>query len=358
MKEKKHKGLKIFLFILLGIIIIIAALVGGYAINNLTFDNRQLKSAKRAGFEEKQVTLSDGSLINYAEGGSADNPSLMLIHGQTMCWEDYSTVLAKLSKSWHVYALDCTGHGKSVHNAELYTCAKTGDVFISFIDEVIGEKCVVSGHSSGGILAAYIAANAPESVMGAVLEDPPFFSVRPDEMQNTFVWKDGFEIMAKFAEQSEYNNYLPYYYAHSYMWTQMGGLADKFAADAEKQVEADPESYRVKFWYAPHGWTHGTYYYSDFDMAFGMAFYNDTWLEDGQQEEILRGIKCPTIYLKAETSYGADGVLYAANEDADAEKMLELIDNCEMIKIKSGHDIHYEKPKEFVAAFDMMKEKI
>jgi len=54
------------------------------------------------------------------------------------------------------------------------------------------------------------------------------------------------------------------------------------------------------------------------------------------------------VYLKAATQYGGDGVLYAANSDEDAQEGHRLIQGNEMITIKSGHDIHFEHPNEFI----------
>lgn len=63
---------------------------------------------------------------------------------------------------------------------------------------------------------------------------------------------------------------------------------------------------------------------------------------------MLNQIEVPTIYIKAKTNYGEDGVLYAANTDEDAEKVVSSIDNCKMVIIESGHDIHFEKPNEYI----------
>lgn len=346
---KKHRGLKIAGIVLLSLILIIGIALGIYAYSNLHYSENAMKKVWKAGFEEKTATLSDGTVLNYGEGPN-NGPALLLIYGQSMSWEDYASVLPELSETWHVYAIDCHGHGESTHNENDYTCTKMGNDFIEFIENVIGEKCVVSGHSSGGILSGYIAATAPEDVYGAVLEDPPFFGVQPNEMQNNFVFKDGFEICAEFLQQSEETEFVPYYYAHSYMWKQFGDLSTKMSADAKAQLEKNPDK-TVRFWYLPYKWTFGTDYMRSFDQKFGMAFYNDTWLEPGQQIKILKGIKCPTVYLKAATAYGPDGVLYAANSDADSDRVTELINNCERVVIKSGHDIHTDKPKEFIKGF-------
>ncbi|MDO5558954.1 MAG: alpha/beta hydrolase [Oscillospiraceae bacterium] len=348
--KRKHKVLKVIGIILLALILIIAVFLCCFAYTNLNFDKNNLKKTYKAGFEEKQTVLSDGITINYAEGPD-NGPALMLIHGQTMCWEDYSTVLPGLSETYHVYAVDCPGHGGSSFDKTKYTCTAAGDELIEFAGSVIGEHYCVSGLSSGGILAAYIAANDSGNVSTAVLEDPPFFSVTPEAMSNTFVWKDGFEIINSYKNQSQETEYVPYYYAHSYMWTQFGNLADVLSQKASENPDKP-----LCVWYIPHGWTHGTYYMDTFDLDFGMAFYDGTWIDNALQEEILQNIKCPVVYLKAETAYGADGVLYAANTDEESDKVVELIDNCTRIKLKSGHDIHYEKPKEFIDSFNMVKD--
>ena len=49
-------------------------------------------------------------------------------------------------------------------------------IWSGFIDQVIGRPTVVSGLSSGGVLAAWLSAYAkPGQVLGAHYEDPPLF---------------------------------------------------------------------------------------------------------------------------------------------------------------------------------------
>ena len=97
-----------------------------------------------------------------------------------------------MSKKYILYLVDCFGHGNSEKNSKLYRCNIIGDAIAEFIESVIAQKCVISGHSSGGILAAYVAGKIPELINGLLLEDPPFFNVQPGEFENTFVYKDAF----------------------------------------------------------------------------------------------------------------------------------------------------------------------
>nr|WP_315990523.1 alpha/beta hydrolase [Desulforamulus aquiferis] len=101
-----------------------------------------------------------------------------MIHGQGVTWENYSVVLPELSEYYHILAVDCHGHGKSSKNPEKYSAEEMGKDFVWFLKKVVGEPMVVSGHSSGGLLAAWLAANSPENILGIVLEDPPFFLQR------------------------------------------------------------------------------------------------------------------------------------------------------------------------------------
>ncbi|TCL75321.1 pimeloyl-ACP methyl ester carboxylesterase [Hydrogenispora ethanolica] len=337
---------KVFLLMLAVIMIAGISALGLYAYQNMNYDKNPLKETYRAGYKEKQATLGDGTVLNYAEGPN-HGPSLLLIHGQSMEWQDYSRVLPALSKYYHVYAIDCHGHGKSSHDSSKYAGIAMGQDFVWFIENVIGEPSVVSGHSSGGILAAWIAANAPENVLGIVLEDPPFFCVEPHEMQNAFAWRESFEIVHNFKNQTATEDYVVYYMENSYLWGLFGDLRKVVAASTRK-YRAEHPGEPLKLWYIPYPWIHGTLYLDDFDLDFSETFYTGSWFKGFDQEETLSKIGCPSVYLKAATQYGKDGVLYAANSDEDAEKVHRLIKGNEMITIKSGHDIHFEHPDEFI----------
>ena len=85
-----------------------------------------------------------------------------------------------------------------------------------------------------------------------------------------------------------------------------------------------------------------------YDRKFGETFYDNTWFEDYDQAEVLSKIKISTVFIKAETSYNGD-LLVAALSDEDADHVVELLENGKRIDVNSpGHDIHYDKPEEFI----------
>ena len=348
----KKKPLKVIGTVLL--VLVAAGAIGTaiYRDDNLHGDERTIDRALAAGFTEKQAQV-DGATVNYAEGPDS-GPALLLVHGQGMEWEDYATVLPELSKRYHVFAVDCFGHGESTHDPALYTCSTGGNALIAFAEQAIGNNYIVSGHSSGGVLAAYIAAHDSEHVTVCVLEDPPLFRVTPEEAQEgagTFAWYDGYTVAHSFLQQNDVKDYAAWYASHSYLFGLFGGLQDMLAKQTADWCAEHPGEHVVNAW-VPRNWTRGMYFMNDYDPRFGDAFYNGSWMAGIDQEALLREIECPVIYLKASTNYGNDGVLYAATTDDDAARIQQTIPRCKTNEIKSGHDIHFEHPDFFVAGID------
>ena len=337
-------------------VLVLAGVIAGivYCDNNLHGEERLISKALDAGFVEKQATVN-GATINYGEGPD-NGPALLLIHGQGMEWEDYASVLPELSKRYHVFAIDCFGHGGSAHDPSLYSCSTNGGALIAFASQVIDGDYIVSGHSSGGILAAYVAANDPEHVTACVLEDPPLFRVTPEEAQEgagTFAWYDGYIVAHSFLQQSEVTAYPAWYASHSYLFGLFGGLQKMLADQTAAFCEEHPGEHATNA-FVPRDWTRGMYFMDEWDPRFGDAFYDGSWMAGIDQEAMLRQIACPVVYLKASTDYGDDGVLYAATTDADAARIQETIPDCQTTELKSGHDIHYEHPDVFIGAVDQV----
>jgi pimeloyl-ACP methyl ester carboxylesterase len=335
--------------VFIGILGFIIFLVGSYFYNNMTYIEKPLKKLDKAGFVEKQVKLKDGTILNYGEGPNNGKTPLLLIHGQGMTWEDYAKVLPELAEHYHVYAVDCHGHGESDWYAEKYTAKAMAEDFIEFIDVVIGEKTVVSGHSSGGMIAAWMAANSPDKILGTVIEDSPFFATEPGRREKTYAWVYGFQLYEDFKNQTDEKDYLKYSLERSY-WRNVFGdfLWNKFTKDAVAYHKKHPNE-PVHLKYLPPQinriFESVTYPY---DRRFGETFYDNTWFEDYNQKEVLSNIKTPTVFIKAATNYDGD-LLVAALSDEDADRVVRLLQNGKRIDVDTpGHDIHYDQPEEFI----------
>jgi pimeloyl-ACP methyl ester carboxylesterase len=127
-------------------------------------------------FDEQLVNLGE-IRMNYATAGEPDRPALLLVPAQTESWWGYEQAMGLLAEHFHVFAVDLRGQGRSTRTPGRYTLDNMGNDLVRFIDLVIGRPTVVSGNSSGGVLAAWLAAYAkPDQLRGAVCEDPPLFS--------------------------------------------------------------------------------------------------------------------------------------------------------------------------------------
>lgn len=128
------------------------------------------------GFPEQTVDLGE-IRMNYAVAGDPELPALLLIPAQSESWWGYERAIPLLAESFHVHAVDLRGQGRSTWTPGRYTLDNFGNDLVRFIDLVIGRETIVSGLSSGGLLAAWLSAFAkPGQVRAAVWEDPPLFA--------------------------------------------------------------------------------------------------------------------------------------------------------------------------------------
>ena len=356
MKTKGAKFLKYFLIITGSVTGILLITVMGYFYHNLKGSKPSLSKTIKAGFIEKQALLDDGTILNYAEGPD-NGPALLLIHGQGSNWQDYSTVLPELSRVYHVFAIDCHGHGKSSFNPEKYYADIMGEDFIWFIENVIGEPTVVSGHSSGGLLTAWLAANSPENVLGIVLEDPPLFSTEEGRIEKTFAWVDTFKTIHLFLNQDKETDAAIFYLKNCFWINYFGELKPVLVNTAVSFREKHPDEPLV-IYYLPPSINRTFYFMETFDLVFGDHFYDASWNRNFKQAEVLEKINCPSVLIQTNWTYDENGILMGAFSGEDAQLTHELIKNNEYIKVNSGHDFHFEKPKDFTQIMIDFLEKI
>jgi len=125
-----------------------------------------------------EQTLDTGEVsLNYAVAGSPDKPALLLIPGQSESWWGYEQAMPLLAEHFQAFAIDLRGQGRSTRTPGRYTLDNMGNDLVRFIDGAIGRPAIVSGLSSGGVLAAWLSAYAKAGqVRGAHYEDPPLFA--------------------------------------------------------------------------------------------------------------------------------------------------------------------------------------
>jgi len=111
--------------------------------------------------------------LNYARTENEGARPLLCLHGVTRGWRSFLPLIPTLALRWQVYALDHRGHGKSGRVKSYFAIDYAPDA-LSFLRDEIKRPAVVYGHSLGAMVAAAVAAEAPELVRAVILEDPPF----------------------------------------------------------------------------------------------------------------------------------------------------------------------------------------
>lgn len=335
------KVLMIFVIIVIVIIAIGVVMVGRFVYTNMNWWKQDLKRIKKAGAEEKQITLPNGNIINYGET-DGDGPALLLIHGQMGAWEDYACVLPKLAQNWHVYAIDVYGHGESSHDESLYYIDVNGNDLIWFINNVIGKKTVVCGHSNGALTAAYIAAYGGGLVEGAVFEDPPIFSTQGEGWENCFAYIDTYKVLHEYNNTKKTECWEAYYLRHCYWGKLFMPNAMEGIANYAQKYSRNHHGKEVKIFFLPKSITGIFHFVLNYDFKYGEHFYDLSWNHGIKQEDILSDSKVPCVYLHAKERISDNDVYLCAATREQAERAVGYIgDKCTLVETNtSDHTIH------------------
>lgn len=338
-----RKVARTVLWILAGVVAAAVVAASGYVIRNMTYASWDARGVERAGFVEKQVEVN-GTRLNYAEGPD-NGPALLLIHGQLMDWRNWSRVLPDLSQRYHVFAVDCHGHGGSADVPAKYTANAIAADMASFLTQVVGEPATVAGHSSGGLIAARLAAEAPQLVRGVVLEDPPFFSSVLPRAEKTFNHVGLATTAHSFLASGE-RDFTAYFIRHDVVWDLFKGLKDRVQKNALSYRDGHPGE-PVKIFYMPPDLNEMLRPMDAYDPRFAEAFYDNSFHRDFDHAATLSRITVPTVLIHTNWSFDDDGVLLAAMSGDDAAKARSLLRDVEFVKVDTGHAFHFEDPDRF-----------
>lgn len=290
-----------------------------------------------------------GVRLKYYEVENGSQP-LVLIHAQGVDGKNYADVAKQLSKKFHIYSVDCYGHGGSLHDPAEYNIKSIGSAIADHIENLIGQKVWLLGHSSGGLIAAYIAAET-DLCEKLILEDPPFFASQGERRKSTYNYIDLSTVCHTYNTQEEKGDFVLYYFSNQYAWNffpeqSREKVKEKMVKMAAAYRTKHPsKDLKVPFW--PKTALIAFQGMNNYDPLFGENFYNDSFHCGISHEDILKKIKCKTVFMKAKTNTDPNGILMAALSDDDVKKVAELIADCKVVYFDCGHAIHIEKPKEF-----------
>ncbi len=301
-----------------------------------------------AGYVEKTAQVNRVKL-SYAEGPD-NGPPLVLLHAQLLDWFSYSRVLPALARRFHVYVIDYPGHGGTVTPPDYpMTASRIGADLADFIDRRIGKPVYISGNSSGGLLALWLAANRPQLVRAALLEDPPLFSAEYPRIRETVAYR-AFRTSYT-ALQDRPADFLLYWIdgnAQFFRTRVAPGTPFILTHAVNAYRKANPGK-PVEIGLLRNDTVRMMVRGLDrYDPRFGAAFYDGSWNAGFDHAAALASIACPVLLMQANVSTLPDGTLNGAMSEAEAQRAMALLKTGRFLKVDAEHVVNLDKPALFV----------
>lgn len=285
-------------------------------------------------YEERTVDLGE-VVMNYAVAGSAEKPALLLIPGQTESWWGYERAIALLEPGFQVFAVDLRGQGRSTRTPGRYTLNTMGNDLVRFIDRVIGRQTIVSGNSSGGVLAAWLAAYAlPGQIRAVCCEDAPFFASEARPKYGPGIRQAAgpvFALMSRYLGDQ---------------WS-IGDWAGLKAAQAR-------DDYPVNRMLANAG-DAPPQNLKEYDPEWGRAFWEGTVAQNCPHERMLASAKTPMLFTHhMRFVEPTSGALVGAATDFQVERAKALVEGAGQDFTLENlpdamHSLHQADPDRFVS---------
>ncbi|TFG08786.1 alpha/beta fold hydrolase [Candidatus Thorarchaeota archaeon] len=289
--------------------------------------------------------------MHYTEGPD-NGPPLVLIPSQGADLTTYEKVLPLFSEDFYVFAVDVRGHGKSDWATGNYTFNSIGGDMVALLEGVVKRPAIISGNSSGGLIALWLTANRPDLVSAAILEDPPLFSAEWPRIKEEYVYRV-LQITVEMIEELRESR-------------SIGGLARQFMKMKRPTKTGDMRSLpkslaylisflirasqRLKSGRPSLPGRLGTMLkmMMTFDPDFSQAFLDGRIYEGLDHADALQHAECPMLLLHANWHRHPDYGLIGAMDDDDARQARELAPDMQYKRIDSDHVIHSHEPEVFV----------
>jgi pimeloyl-ACP methyl ester carboxylesterase len=252
--------------------------------------------------------------LNLATGPATGAP-LWLFHGVTHRWQSFVPLLPALTPRWQLFAPDLRGHGGS-DRAAVYRVGDHLEDVRALLRERTDGPVVLFGHSLGALLAAGVAARAPERVRAIILEDPPSQATLSDLPRTA--------LYSLFAGMRALAGPGP-------------TVSETTRALMELRIAApDREGARLGDLRDATSLRFTARCLQQLDPAALTPLLECRWLDGLDLPALYRGVRCPALLLRADEAFG--GVM----SRRDADDVAGLMAECDVIDFpRVGHQIHW-----------------
>lgn len=260
-----------------------------------------------------------GSLLLRVNGNASSDRPMVFLHGVTRRWQSFLPVEPLLSCRYQLNFVDLRGHGAS-SRAEGYRVVDYADDIVRFLEVHKKQPVVLYGHSLGAMVAADVAARAPQLVRALVLEDPPFNTMGNRIRQTRLLsyFQGLYELARARLGFEEILRRLPEI-----------RMVDP-QTNAVQRVGDVRDAIFLRFTARS---------LSQMDPAVLAPIVEGTWLEEYDWRDIIARIACPTLILQADPVAG--GMLI--EEDARWCQQ-HLREGTLMFYPGAAHLIHWARP--------------
>ncbi len=252
---------------------------------------------------------TNGITLNVREY-AGDGPALMLLPGLTAnaCFFN-SLVDAGLAPRHRIVAVNLRGRGRSEKPPGDYSMATHAADVLGLMDKLKIDQALLGGHSYGGLLTYYLAANHPDRVAKAVVLDAPaevdptvLEQIRPALARLEKVYPTWDEFIDEMKR-------LPYYDG---WWDP--GIEEYFRADVTRHVDGRcrPRSHPRHMEMAVEG-----------------------TLEIDWPATVAR-ITCPTLLVRCTDAFGPAGFPPLLPADA-ARRTVDLLTDGQLVEAPGNH---------------------
>ncbi|NEQ40087.1 MAG: 2-succinyl-6-hydroxy-2,4-cyclohexadiene-1-carboxylate synthase [Okeania sp. SIO3I5] len=258
--------------------------------------------------------MVDGKIyqFNYFLTEKNKKQIILLLHGFMGSSDDFIEVIPQLSKKFCCLTVDLPGHGKTrvFGSEEYYNMPNTAIALIGLLDDLKIEKCYLFGYSMGGRLALYLAINFPTRFEKIILESAS--AGLKSKVERSLRYESDLKLVDK-LENSNYEEFLSNWYSQALFKSLKEH--NNFDKVRKRRLENNP-------------------------LELAKSLRN---LGIGNQPSLwgkLLNHQIPTLLMVGE---------YDHKFQAINTEMAEL---CQVAKVKiipeSGHNIHWENPREWV----------
>lgn len=267
--------------------------------------------------------------LHIETGGNPSGPAILLLHGVLRQIADLEPIIDRLPKDLGWIAVDMVGHGKSAPASHPYKVRDyCGDV-VRLLSAIPRRPLIAFGHSLGAMVAAFAASAAPENVIGAILEDPPFTTMGSRIKESSYYLQfQGLKDLVFWTSKNQ-----------DFYGSLLTGLRDLpviRASDGERVRMSDVRGDEAIQTYAR--------YLTQVDPRVLDPIVASQWLDGYDFEDIASKITSPILLLQADSKAG--GML----TDDDATRFSKSAAHCRVTKIEGASHLMHATHADALAA--------